>query len=239
MLQVTTMKNYLKSDAKNEVYCFRSNCSEQMTSEKLIKEMIQYNSTLTEPDARAAMSILGELVERYIAKGYDVELPFCWIHLSASGTCETLQQSFNPDNGDNKFGIKFQMKKESKNAIFSSAQYEQIESTFVCDPRLYSLGVVNDDSSETNVLTISRGKILRVHGRNISFDISDAKQGVFLGTGEDAVRLSSYSRIGSNIIDVVIPSDATAGEYKVKLTTKPGVGRYKSDYLDSILTVVE
>ncbi|MFA6857551.1 MAG: DNA-binding domain-containing protein [Treponema sp.] len=239
MLEITTHKNYLQKDETKNQFCFRSFITEEMNNEQLVQEIINYNSTITEADARAVLSVLGTLVPRFVAKGISVELPFGLIHTRAKGSCEKLTSSFIPGTGDNKISILFEMKDDVKKSIIGSAQYKQMDADFTGDPKIQSLAVVQDDTTESAVLTIQRGKMLRIHGRNLELDLTDERQGVFLGTADDAPRCKRYTRSGSNVIDVIIPDDAPLGTCRISVGTKPGVQRYKHDSLDDVVTITE
>ena len=67
MIQVYAYQNSLKmSEGKNK-YCFRSVVDQTLDSEQLIKEIISYNSTITEADARAVLSVLNDRVRHSLA----------------------------------------------------------------------------------------------------------------------------------------------------------------------------
>ena len=50
---------------------------------------------------------------------------------------------------------------------------------------------------------------LRLPGCNLSFDMADTAQCVFLEGKAGLFRMESYTRRGSNIVDVVIPAGLT------------------------------
>lgn len=240
MLQVMTHRNYLIKDADRNQFCFRSFVSQNLTADELVQEILNYNSTITEADARGIMSVLGTLVCRFVSRGYNVELPFGWMHTAAVGSCASLIESFQAGTGDNKIKVIFQLKDDTEKEIVDNAQFVQQGYDSVTDPKVLYLGIVQNDSSEnTEDLTIVRGKTIRIHGRYLSFDSTDTRQGVFLGTSDDAARIVECTRAGTNIIDAVIPADTPAGTYKIRVTTKPGVDRYKSDNLETEITVTE
>ena len=53
MIQIYTYQNSLKVGEGKDKYCFRSVVDQTLDNEQLIKEIISYNSTITEADARA------------------------------------------------------------------------------------------------------------------------------------------------------------------------------------------
>ncbi|MDD7125574.1 hypothetical protein, partial [Treponema porcinum] len=63
-------------------------------------------------------------------------------------------------------------------------------------------------------------------------------QGVFLvASDKTEIRVASYNRIGSSIIEAYIPSGIDAGNYEVKLVTKPGTERYEKCVSSVTVTV--
>lgn len=60
-------------------FCFLSTSDTDAGIEEIIKEMVRYNSTLTEADTRAALSVLDAVVERLLQEGCKVRLP--WVDL--------------------------------------------------------------------------------------------------------------------------------------------------------------
>ena len=69
--------------------------------------------------------------------------------------------------------------------------------------------------------------MLRIRGRNLLLKPDDIRQGIFLVDGEQhETRIKSYHRIGTRIVEGVIPAVST-GSYGIKVVTKPGIERYE------------
>ena len=236
MLTITTMKNPLAKDSEKDGYCFRSSCSQNLSVKKLAEEMTGYNSSFTEADNMGMLSVLNTVVVKYLAKGYNVELPFGSLRANATGTCRTIQDGFVLGSGNNQLGFLFNANSDTTGRVRTTLEYRQMPPDIRGEAKLYRVTVLQSDASESTVLSVSAGKTLRLHGRNLSFDIDDAEQGVFLENAEGRVRLSSYNRRGSNIVDVVIPQDLSPGSYDVSIVTKPGTS-YFTAVIDSPVTV--
>ncbi len=95
---------------------------------------------------------------------------------------------------------------------------------------------MQNDASESPLLNAAAGKTLRLHGRNLSFDIADSAQGVFLENETGLTRIGTYNRRGSNIVDAVVPSSLAAGSYSISIVTKPGLTYFTAN-IDSEITV--
>ena len=96
MIQIYTYQNSLKVSEGKDKYCFRSVVDQTLDNEQLLKEIISYNSTITEADARAVLSVLNDRVKHFVNLGYKVELPFGWMFNKANGTVAKLNEGFTP-----------------------------------------------------------------------------------------------------------------------------------------------
>ena len=101
---------------------------------------------------------------------------------------------------------------------------------------IYRVTSLKDDASESSSLELSAGKVFRLHGRNLSFNLEDEQQGVFLENETSQLRVASYIRRGTNIIDIAVPSELTAGKYSISVVTKPGT-IYFTGTTESMITV--
>lgn len=59
------------------------------------------------------------------------------------------------------------------------------------------------------------GALLRIKGKNVSFDADDEAQGIFLvASDKTEIRVASYNRIGSSVVEAYIPSGTAAALMK-------------------------
>ena len=93
------------------------------------------------------------------------------------------------------------------------------------------------NGTESEKLDFYMGAILRIKGKNVSFDAADGAQGGFLVSSDSAeTRVSNYNRIGSNVIEAYVPAVAS-GSYEIKLVTKPGTERYEKAVSSTVINV--
>ena len=236
MLSIKTIKNPLVTDESKDGFCFRSSCSQTLKPADLASEMTDWNSSFTEADYLGMFSVMETIVVKYLAKGYNIELPFGSIKVNATGTCSNIQDSFIPGSGNHTLGFIFNPSKSAASTVKAKIEYKQVVPDSTGEAKLYRLTVLNSDASENPVLNVTQGKTLRLHGRNLTFDISDENQGVFFENENGLTRLSVYNRRGSNVVEVPVPSDLTAGNYSVSIVTKPG-NTYFTANIDSEVTV--
>lgn len=238
MLNIKTVKNNFPSN-NSKPYFFKSFCSQTMSISDIASEMADYNSSFTKVDCEGVINILSSVVTKMLTKGYAVSLPFCSIRTSASGSCDDIMDSFIPGAGNNKINYLISIPDNIKTEISSKLEYNQISPISSGNAVIYQICSILPDATENSDLLFSGGDILRIHGKNLSFDFSDSQQGVFLNNMNQKIKISKFSRIGSNIIDFNIPLNLPSGQYTITLKTKPGFTRYHEVKFDSNITVRE
>ncbi len=236
MLNIKTVKNVLVTDESKDGFCFRSSCSQHLSQKKLAVEMADWNSSFTEADYLGMLSVMETIVVKYLAKGYSVELPFGTLRANATGTCANIQDGFMLGNGNHTLGFLFNASDSTSASIREKLEYKQLPPDSTGEAKLYRITALNDDASESSNLSVTAGKTLRLHGRNLSFDIADENQGVFLENESGLTRLSVYSRRGTNVVDLPVPQSLSAGSYSVSIVTKPGKSYFTAN-IDSVVTV--
>ena len=182
------------------------------------------------------LSVMENIVVKYLAKGYSVELPFGTLRANATGTCSNIQDGFTLGSGNHTLGFLFNANEATTANVKAKLEYKQLPPDITGEAKLYRVTALNDDASESTNLSVSKGKTLRLHGRNLTFDITDENQGVFLENESGLTRLSVYNRRGTNVVDSPVPSELAAGSYNVSIVTKPG-NTYFTANIDSVVTV--
>ena len=220
MVAITTYRNSLKSATKG--YCFRSVSDQTLGAEQLIKEIIGYNSTITEADARAVLSVLNDRVKHFVNLGFRVELPFAFIQLKARGTVERLNDGFVPGTANHRFDIVCTFKEDAAREMKSCPAWRVAGVGWTVMPKITELVGVGATGAELQSLEFKNQDILRIKGRNLGFDAAKEDQGVFfVDAAGTEVRAGRYHSVGSAITDVYIPEGLPAGTYKVKVVTSP------------------
>ncbi len=236
MLNIKTMKNSLVTDEKKDGFCFKSSCSQTLSQKELASEMADWNSSFTEADYLGMLSVQHTIVTKYLAKGYSVELPFGSLRANATGTCANIQDGFTLGVGNHTLGFLFNANENTIATVKAKLEYKQVPPDITSGAKLYRVTSLNADASESANLSVTAGKVIRLHGRNLSFDIEDKNQGVFFENENGIIRLSVYNRRGSNVVDVPISADLASGGYNVSIVTKPG-NIYFTANIDSMVTV--
>lgn len=236
MLNIKTIKNVLVTDESKDGFCFRSSCSQTLKTSQLATEMADWNSSFTEADYLGMLSVMETIVTKYLAKGYNVTLPFGTLRANATGTCSNIQDVFTLGTGNHTLGFLFNANETLAKNVRSKLEYKQLPPDSTGEAKIYRITTLNSDASESSSLSVTAGKTLRIHGRNLSFDITDENQGMFLENESGLTRLSVYNRRGTNVVDVPVPADLASGSYSVSIVTKPG-NTYFTANIDSEVTV--
>ena len=238
MVNVYTYQNSLKVSEGKDKFCFRSVVDQTLDNEQLIKEIISYNSTITEADVWAVLSVLNDRVKHFVNLGYKVELPFGYVYNKANGTVPKLNDGFVPGTGNHKISTVFKFKDDAAEEMVKGAAYKLAGSGYVLLPVIKGMYSILADGKESETLNFAPGAMLRVKGKYVSFDASDEAQGVFLIAADKSEnRVARYNRIGTSVIEAYVPAGLAAGSYEVKLVTKPGAERYEKYTFATRITV--
>ena len=236
MIAITAYQNQLKSRRKE--FCYRSVTDQDLGSEQLIREITGYNSTITEADARAVLSVLDDRVRHFVRLGYNVELPFGFIRLRASGTSDRLNGGFSPGTGDHRFEAVCSLKDDAAKEMKDTTAWRMAGAGWAILPKITGLASKGADGKESRSLSFARNDILRIRGANLSFDASDMRQGVFfIGGDNSGTRAGRYFGVGTAITDVFVPGDLEPGSYRVKVVTSPRKDAYEEFTFSGQVTV--
>ncbi len=126
MLHIKTIRNHLITGKEKDTFCFRSVASQTLNENSLIQEMLSYNSSFTEADIAGLFSVLGTVVNKYLAKGYNVILPFGALRANATGTCDTINTSFSQGTGNHQIGFIFNPSEKTLSEVNANLEYKQI-----------------------------------------------------------------------------------------------------------------
>ena len=240
MVQVYAYQNSLELAEGKDKYCFRSVVDQTLNADQLVKEIVGYNSTLTDADVRAVLTVLNDRVKHFVNLGYKVELPFGYVFNRANGTVRKLNDGFVPGTANHRISTVFRFKDDSQAEMVKNAAYRLAGSGYVTLPSITELHSKNPDGSESEKLVFAAGSMLCLKGKRISFDAADLKQGVFLvDAAGTEIRIGTYNRVGIGVVEAYVPSGIPAGRYEVKIVTKPGMDRYAKNVALSAIELTE
>lgn len=237
MIKVKTVLNNTKKDGG---YCFSSVSDTVAGTDEIIEQMRQYNSTLTEADAIAALTVLDKSVRTLLEKGCKVRLPWVTLCFAARGNAESRTSSFAPGKDGGRFVLKATADKDVEKEIAPSVVYESDAGEIVKAPRILSLHSVDSSGKLSDELAFKARDTLRIWGRNLKFDFSDNEQGVFFtneSTGR-TLRAESFTRAATSTIDTSLPEAIAPGRYEVSVVKKEKSRGYLRTFASEQITVL-
>lgn len=238
MIEVRTVRNNTRTDTKT--YCFSVAAEGVADRDEIIKQMVQYNSTLTEADAAAALTVMEQVVNNMLMEGYKVKLPWATLCLAARGTAESESTAFINGKNDNHFELRASANRKTEEKLSSQALYKSKAEGTVMTPQINLITHITKDAKESVELKAKAGEVIRIHGDYLAFDADDEKQGVFLtqngGKKEGTIRAKQYIRRTRRTIDIAVPQGIASGEYTVIVATKQKTSGYMTEY--SLKTVL-
>ncbi|MBQ3687380.1 MAG: hypothetical protein II932_06080, partial [Treponema sp.] len=134
MVQVYAYQNSLELAEGKDKYCFRSVVDQTLDADQLVKEIVGYNSTLTDADVRAVLTVLNDRVKHFVNLGYKVELPFGYVFNRANGTVRKLNDGFVPGTANHRISTVFRFKDDSQAEMVKNAAYRLAGSGYVTLP---------------------------------------------------------------------------------------------------------
>lgn len=241
MIEVKTVLNNARKDG--EEYCFSSVADRTAGTAEITARMREYNSTLTEADAIAALAVLDTAVRSLLKEGCKVNLPWVTLYFAAHGKAESRVSRFSTGKEGNKFVLKSVSNKEVEKELSSSVAYKSDAGEIVKAPKILALYSLTPDGEPSGKLDFAKGSTLRIYGRNLKFDFADENQGVFFSQVTDSkskkisARGASFTRIASNTVDVAVPDSLAAGKYEVRIVKKEKSRGYLTDTAGALIDV--
>ena len=230
-LSVVSRKNTLNT-IQNE-YVIRSNNSGVITTDLLIEKMAADNTTLTAADIAACLKVMTEVISEQLEDGKKVITPFCSFYVTAAGKADSDMEEFTPGKGENnhRFTLHLLRNSDFENEIVEKTLWKRDEVFDKTVPLITEIDTVAGDGT----YTASKGDMLRITGRRLSFTFLDEGQGIFFcGTDENIgkeTRAAVYAEKGATLIIARVPDDLAAGSYTIKIVTQPQEKGYKKAFV--------
>ena len=209
-------------------YVFMSETMATFTLNQLVKKMAEFNTTLTEADALAALNVMQNIVMEKVKEGYAVQTPFGVFYASAGGTAETKNADFLPDEHSTNHVIRmrFRPNRELSGDVSRNTVIERVSNAV--KTRVYIDTVGNADGKTDS--PIKAGDIICIKGEYLKFESENENHGIFLSDGEAEYRLSYYTQITGGTVCARIESEIPAGTYTLIIRNKPTADESTAEY---------
>ncbi len=228
MLSVYVSRNNFENRKKEFTYRSR-NCG-TITREQFVQMIADANTTVTEADTIAVMTLIEQKFDELINEGFAVQLPMGTFRAGASGTAESPDDRFHPKpvrspntpKKDHTISLLFEPDRKKEKDLRYHVKYEKTSNRLVCRPFFDALYTIDN----SYVRTIEQGQPLSVHGDYLKIDFSDEEQGLYLCKGgglgsEKLYRISSFSRNARKTLTFNIPYAVPDGDYMLCISTRP------------------
>ena len=217
MLKVMLREN--SNPSARTKYVFRSSNEGQLTFEKLVSEMAQYNTTMTSADVKGVMDVFKAVVLKYLLLGYRVKTPLGLFYVTAAGTTDDKTADFTPKlkSIDHQLNVRFFVDTDVSSSVLADTQWERGTNRFKMLPYIDTVVNAVDETAET----YTAGDTVRIIGEYLKFEKDDERQGVFLKQGDVETRLTDYAWNLPKRIEVRLPGELTAGSYTLIVRAKP------------------
>ena len=229
MLKVFTRENSGRLGGKK--YIFRSTPMATFSVDALVHEMATFNTTITEADTLAVLTVMKRIVVKYVEQGYSVQTPLGIFCASASGSTDDIMAAFEPNSKDNNHDIRMLYRPDSK-IISDVLANTPVERTSNRLKTFTSIDKVRNAAGE-DVTSIKTGDMIIIYGDYLKFDPLKEDQGVFLtGTDNTTFRLTYYTQNTAGKIEARIEKGIPADEYMLSVHNIPtstiSIAEYRS-----------
>lgn len=231
MLKVYTQENTLAH--RKKPYVFKSQNCYTVEQDALIKEIAEANTTITEADALAVMSVLEQKFWNFINEGCVVKMFMGSFRAGAGGTAEKESEIFKPKKvnyrnapeRDHTISLNFEADKIKEKELCRTVNVQRISHSGFCEP------VITSISGYTGEPYFCTKDIATIYGQFLKIRPDDEVQGVFLSKAGKRQRMSVYTQTTRSRISFQLPDDIEEGIYSVEVCTNPsGVLHFSNIY---------
>lgn len=216
-LSVIALKNHLSNCSKP--YVAHAEWSETVEFEKLVELMAAGHTTLGKPDIKACSELFLEQMIKLLAEGKYVKTSLGAFYLCASGTFDSLDESFTPSSGSNNHMLRlhFRPDKAVEEQIRLKAEVERGERYDRLAPIIFASTSVKMEAS----MKAQAGEFIRVDGQRLKFDKTKEDEGLFFVNGSEK-RAAQYASIVPSLLIAEVPMDIAAGSYNLVVRSRQG-----------------
>lgn len=210
-LKIAVLKNHLPSCPSP--YIVRSVNPDTVEYDHLVNIMAAGRTTLSRTDIMATMQLYKEEVQKLLSEGKTVKTPTGSFFMNASGTMESLEESYLPNDSEKNHEVRLRHKndKDFETAVLASLKIERDERPDFQTPVVYSVSVAGEEGT-----TLRSGAVVQIKGLRLRFDIKDSAQGAFFVDAAGAeVRASVYPLVLPASVMATVPSGLAAGTYSL------------------------
>lgn len=225
------LKVFVRENTSPMVKCafvFMSETMATFTLNQLVKKMAEFNTTLTEADALAALNVMQNIVMEKVKEGYSVQTPFGTFFATAGGSADSKNADFLPGEQSTNHSIRmrFRPNRELSDDVSRNTVIERVSNAI--KTRVYIDIVANADGKVDS--PIKAGDLISIKGEYLKFDPENETHGIFLSDGENEYRLTYYTQITKGTVCARVETEIPAGSYTLIIRNKPTVDETSTEY---------
>lgn len=211
-LKISIRENHLPASAAQSPFIVFSNSSDVVEFDRFVDIMAKGRTTLTKTDILAVMQLYREELQNQLSEGRTVKTPTGSFFLSASGSMESVDESFLPRDQENNHEVRLHHRPEKsfEDAVVAGLKVVRAEKPDLSSPKVTVVQSAGADPSAA----IHAGGMIQVKGLRLRFDPKEASQGIFFidGTGVET-RSPFYPMILPATVLASVPASLGAGAY--------------------------
>lgn len=180
----------------------------------IITKMTTEGGAIKESEARSNILEFFNAIAYFLAQGKTISLDFIKIRFSITGVFNDVEDSF--DTKRHQINIKITAGKFLKNLI-PSLTLTKIKAT----PTSIEVDRVYDFMSKTQDETITSGGMVRLLGQNLTIDLADTAQGVYLIANDGTeTKVEFVQLISSGELMFQSPANMEPGTYTLQIRAR-------------------
>jgi hypothetical protein len=181
-LKLAVLKNSLKTCPSP--YIVRSESSDVVEFDHFIEIMGAGRTTLSQTDIVAAMQLYKEELQKLLAEGKTVKTPTGSFYMCASGSMESLDESYQPNGQSNNHEVRLHHRPEGdfEDSILADLTIVREERPDLSVPNLRAVLAAGEGTG-----LIKAGGMVQIKGLRLRFDPQTAGQGVLTSDPRDVL----------------------------------------------------
>ncbi len=201
------------------------------TRADIIEGIVNDNVGLSGSELLAVFEAEKKVVSEFVEAGYSINTELFAMSASMRGVFHDVRETYTP--GKHRLHLNFLPGK-----TLTEALKRVVLRKVTPNKNVPLLSVIEDVVSGTTNEQITPGKAVRIFGDKLTFDATDATQGVFLVDEKGkATRANEYIELSKKKIYAGMPDTLKAGNYTLQVVTKTKAGEARVGRLDYLLAV--
>lgn len=213
-VNIKFIENHLPTSDSH--FILRSENSEIIEADKFIDLMAKVSRSLSKGEILAALQLFKDSLVMQLTEGRSVKTILGSFYVCASGTMDSLEESFLPNDPDNnhELRIHFRAEKSFEQAVIDNVVVVREETVDLSRPNIRTVVL----AGESDGAAIHAKSIVELHGLRLRFDPKQQSQGVFfINQAGEAARSSVYPRIMPSLVLAGVPDNLAPGTYAVAI----------------------